>query len=222
MIVYKYLSPEHLKDFKQRGSIHINTLHHLRSEYETIKDEFEGRHQLTFTSKERETTFTANQFRRLMPSLKVDFEKGENTTIVFSKGTTVSSNTDTSDAYVFCTSLINSRKLNSKFKHASFYKILNPQKFAEILFLKMSERCEMNCYKIGRVTYNDKHIVFNEKKRQDFLNYKKDDFWKICFTKPKRFSGEREFRMVFNPQFWRTSLNPLDIDCPQLLDYCSF
>jgi hypothetical protein len=221
LIVYKYLSSNHLNNFRQRGSIHINTLHNLRSEYEKIKDEFEGRHQLTFKCKGRETTFPLHQFSKIMPSIKANPEN-QHAEIVLEKGATFVSNRETSDAFVFCTSLNRSDQIKSKFGYQAYYKILNVEKFAETLFWEISQRQELICYKTGKVAYKAKDILFTERKRQDFLNYEKDDFWKICFSKPEQYSLEKEFRIVFCPQFWRTDLQPIDLDCPRLLDYCSF
>ena len=159
-----------------------------------------------------------------MPSLKINTPEEENQTqIILDQGATITANLDTADAFVFCTSLRYSKDLMLKLGYKSYYRIVDTQKFAETLFFKIDEvKMSMNCFKVGLVTYSNKELIFTEKDRSRFLKYERDDFWKVCFTKPEKFRCEKEIRMIFAPQFPRTLLDPIDIKCPQLLKYCKF
>jgi len=106
--------------------------------------------------------------------------------------------------------------LGKKFGYDAYYKITNPDVFANVLFEKINEVKMIRCYKSGKVKYSDKEITVTNK--NESFSKSSNDFWDICFTKPKKFRNEKEYRIVFVPYF--PEIKPLILKCPELRNYC--
>jgi len=214
MLVYKYLKKEHLLEFKEKGAIFVNTLYNLRFADEAIRDEFEGRSQLKVGSKNRPLVYSGEEFHRLFPEIK---SNKPNTEIQLDAGATILDHKQVSNAFVFCASLKLDSALGKKFGYDAYYKITNPERFAEILFEKINEVRTIRCFKADKVKYLNKEIIVTNKRTS--LSRDFNDSWDICFTKPKKFHNEKEFRMVFVPEL-PEQIKPLILSCPKLQKYC--
>ena len=216
MYAYKYLKKEHLLEFKAKGSICINTLYNLWSEHEAIRDEFEGKSQLKVMAKGKPLSYSGEEFHQVFPKIKAN---KPNVEIILEEGATIIDNKKVSNAFVFCASLKLDMNLCKQFGYDSYYKIIDLDQFAEILFEKLNEVKLIMCYKADEVKYSNKEISTSDKKES--LSKDFNDFWNICFTKPKKFRHEKEYRIVFVPQF-STEIKRVILDCPELLKYCEF
>lgn len=222
MVIYKYLKKKYFIDFKDRGIIRLNTLHSLRkNEKPSIRDEFEGLQRLRVDPKRKPSSFSSEEAHSLFP--KIHFSKKINkNAITVMPNAHVTSDTDVADAFVFCTSLKLDSRLSNKWDYDSHYKIINPLKFAEIIFWKLNEQICLSCYKIDKVKYKKKEIdITNENDRKVLSDDNSKKFWDICFTKPMKFIDEKEFRLVFVPQFAK-EIKPRLLTCLALRDYCEF
>ena len=123
------------------------------------------------------------------------------------------------NAFVFCTSLKLDKSLFRKFGYDAYYKITNPFDFADILYEKLNQRVVIKGFKADVVKYADKPITLTNRSKAKVLD--ENQYWDICFTKPRKFSGEREFRMVFVPEFAR-EIEQIVLACPELRKYCGF
>jgi hypothetical protein len=216
MNIYKYLNSNHLREFKEYGTVKINTLRRLRYEHEKIRDEFKGRRQVKVGSEDHALTYTGEEFHRLFPIIK---SNKPNIEIQLDRGSTIMDNKEVSDAFVFCASLIMDGNLCRKFGYDAYYKIMNPDRFAEILYGKINEVRTIRCFRADKVKYSNKEVVLTDKKKS--LGENLNDFWDICFTKPVKFSDEKEFRIVFVPEF-SVEITPLILKCPELRKCCQF
>ena len=216
MFLYKYLRKEHLFEFKKKGTIFINTLYNLRFANEAIRDEFEGRSQLKVGSNNKPLVYSGEEFHRLFPQIE---SNKANIEIQLDAGATIIDNKQVSNAFVFCTSIKLDRDLGRKFGYDSYYKITKPDHFAEILFEKINQVKMLKCFKAEKVKYLDKEISITDEASSHSRNF--NDFWDICFTKPQKFHNEKEFRIVFVPEFLG-EIEPLLLSCPELLKCCEF
>jgi hypothetical protein len=216
MFAYKYIKKKYLLEFIENGSILINTLHNLWAEHEAIRDNFEGRQQLKVVAESEPLSYSGKEFHRLFPEIKSD---KPNIVIQLEKGTSITDNKMVSNAFVFCLSLEFDDALMQKFGYDAYYKITDLARFAKILYERINEVRILRCYKADKVRYSDKQIVVSS--RQESLSRDFNDFWDICFTKPRKFRNEREYRIVFVPEY-STEIKPLILSCPELRKYCEF
>jgi hypothetical protein len=156
-----------------------------------------------------------------MPSLKINEkpEKGKEVSFVLENG--VQFDIQVRNSYVFCTTLTRNDSFWKERGYDSHYKIVNPFEFALVLFEKLSQVRIMWCYESNKVKYEDKPILLSNKNKDLILNKNLNEFWNICFTKPTKFSIEKEFRIVFLPEFEK-EINPFLLNCPELKKYCKF
>jgi len=216
MFAYKYLKNKYLQEFKEKGSVRINTLHNLWSENEKISDFWEGRRRLTVTAKKKPLSFTGEEFHQVVPKIK---SSNLNVEIQLEKGTSIIQNQEVTNAFVFCVSLKLDVNLYKNFGYDAHYKIVSLSSFAETLFEQINQIKVLRCYKADKVKYSNKKITLTDK--NEILNKNINDFFEVCFTKPKKFRHEKEYRIVFVPWFSR-EIKPLNLTCPELKKYCEF
>jgi hypothetical protein len=220
MVVYKYLKKEHLRDFKDKGSVRVNTLHDLRSAEVTIRDEFEGRRQFIIGSDKKPTNLSVQDLHKLAPIIKAS--KESKATIELEAGAIINSNLEVSNAFVFCTSLKLDEQLSRKLGYDSHYRIIDIFRFAEIAFEELNKKSTLRCFQTGEVKYADKEISINNSNKEQVLSRDgENSFWEICFTKPKKFMYQKEFRIVFVPWFGK-EIKPLVISSLEFLKCCAF
>ena len=70
-----------------------------------------------------------------------------------------------------------------------------------------------------KIKYSNKKVVVTKKTESLSKNF--NDFWDICFTKPKKFYNEKEFRIVFVPEYSK-EIKPLILNCPEIREYCKY
>jgi hypothetical protein len=216
MIVYKYLKKKHFLKFKEEGLIRVNTLYDLRSEYETIRDDLEGRAKLTVAAK-KPLVYSGGEFQQIFPQIKSDRPGVE---ICLEAGAAIVGNKQVSNAFVFCASLKLDDDLFRKFEYDAYYRITEPDRFAEILWEEVDKVRTIRCFKADKVRYSDKEIVVSDKRKSLSKASLINDFWNICFTKPLRFRNEEEYRIVFVPEFPK-EIAKLDLCCPELRKCCT-
>ena len=216
MFAYKYLKNKYLLEFKEKGSVRINTLYNLWSEHEKISDKWEGRSRLTVTARKKPLSFSGEEFHRVVPKIKSNKSTIE---IQLEKGASIIQNQEVTNAFVFCTSLKLDDNLKKNFGYDAHYKIVSLDSFAKILYEQINEIKVLRCYKAGKVKYSDKEITLIDK--NEILSRNVNDFFEICFTKPKKFRHEKEYRIVFVPWFSQ-EIEPFTLNCPELRKYCEF
>jgi hypothetical protein len=221
MLIYKYLRKEYLLNFKIDGLIHINTLYKLReTEHTPIRDELEGRRNVRISSNKQPLSLSGKEFHRLIPVLEMNAKQETKIRVDIEDGAQF--NMQVANAYVFCTSLRLDDSLYSRFGYDAHYTITNPYNFADILFEKLNEAKKyVKGFKLAAVKYVDKPITLTEENKQEILQNRDILYWDTCFTKPKSFSEEREFRMVFAPESVG-NIEPITLKCPELKRYCVF
>lgn len=220
MIVYKYLEKKYLLDFKNNGTIHLNTLYNLRSEKGGISDEFEGLQRLRIDPRRKPTSFSSEQVSKLYPQVHFG-EKITKNAMTIMPHAHVISNTEVPDAFVFCASLKLDERLGKKWDYDAYYKIIDPIRFAETVYWKLDEDICLSCLKLDRVKYENKEIGLTNKNKNKILNTKSNNFWDICFTKPKKFSDEEEVRIMFVPEHAK-EIKPRLLTCVELREFCKF
>jgi hypothetical protein len=221
VVVYKYLREKYFQAFKETGSLRINTLYKLReAEHAPIRDGLEGRRNIKFGSDEPYTTLSGEDFHKLLPMKKMTEQQEEKITVTVEKGTQF--DLQIADAYVFCTSLKLDSALYNKFGYDTHYAIYKPYEFAKLLFEKLNETKNfVRCYKLDSVRYVDKPIILTTENKESVLQDRNKVFWDTCFTKPKNFRNEQEFRMVFVPES-KHAIKPILLTCPELKKFCKF
>jgi len=220
MIVYKYLKKEHLLNFKDNGSIHVNTLYSLRRvEHKPIRDELEGHHKVKISSNNQAVRFSGKEFHTMIPILKMNKQQEEKITVFIENGAQF--NMQGANAFVFCTSLKLDDSLFSRFGYDAHYKIINPFDFATVIYEKLNQVVMIIGFKMNVVKYMDKPIIITSSNKEQILTDRENQYWNTCFTKPKKFSVEREFRMVFVPELAR-EIKPITLTCPELRRFCAF
>ena len=218
MILYKYLKKEHLLKFKVDGSILVNTLYNLRKvEHQPIRDEAEGRQNIKISSSKQPMGFSGKEFHKLIPVLKMNKKQEKNITVDIEDGAQF--NMEIANAFVFCTSLKLDESLFKKFSYDAYYKITNPVDFAYILYEKLNQVVTIRCFKADKVKYANKPIILTSSSKAKVLS--ENQYWDIGFTKLREFSEDREFRMVFVPEFAR-KIEPRVLKCPELRKCCAF
>jgi len=185
-------------------------LYNLRFADEAIRDELEGRIQLSVGSKNKPLVYSGEEFHHLFPKIK---SNKPNVRIRLDAGATIVDRKQVSNAFIFCTSMKLDSALGKEFGYDAYYKITNPERFAEILFEKINEVRMTKCFKAGKVKYLDKEITGTSKSAS--ISRNSNDFWDICFTKPKKFRNQKEFRIVFVPEY-PGKIEPLLLSCPEL------
>jgi hypothetical protein len=125
------------------------------------------------------------------------------------------------DAFVFCSSLTLTRKLNEKFEYNSSFKITDPSRFAELIFTKLTERHDIVGYLTGKVKYATKERNITNQNKSFGLDDISQAFHEYCFKKPLSFKSEQEYRMVFLLGN-ETAIQPIEITCLELLKCCVF
>jgi hypothetical protein len=220
MIIYKYLKKEHLLKFKVDGSIRINTLYDIREvEHAPIRDALEGRHIVKISARTHPLNLSGEEFGRLLPQVTIKEQQKNRTIAVIENGAQF--DMQVANAYIFCTSLNFDASLFRKFEYDSYYSIIDPYSFADLLYEKLNEAGKfIRAFKIGAVKYADRPTIITEDNKQDVLLDRGALFWGTCFTKPMSFSKEREFRMVFAPE--TRNIEPITLKCPELRKYCLF
>jgi hypothetical protein len=220
MVIYKYLKKEHLLKFKVDGSIRINTLYKVREiEHTPIRDALEGRRIIRISSNTQPLSLSGKEFGRLLPQLSINQQQEDKTVAVIENGAQF--DMQIANAYIFCTSLKFGASLFKKFEYDAYYTITDPFRFADILYEKLNQAKKfINGFKVGAVKYADRPIVLTEENKQDVLQERDSLYWSTCFTKPKSFSEEQEFRMVFASE--SRDIEPITLQCPELKKYCVF
>jgi hypothetical protein len=221
MVVYKYIEKKYLLDFKDKCVIRINTLYNLRSEKKkSIRDEFEGFQRLRVDPKNEPAKFSSEQGRELFP--QVHFGEGiTKDAITIMPNAHVVSNTEVPDAFVFCASLKLDDQLGKKWNCDAHYRIVDPFQFAEIAFGELNNQVTLRCFKADKVKYTDKEITITNQNKNETLSSISRSFWDICFTKPKQFADEMEFRIVFIPEYPR-KIEPILLTSLKLRKCCEF
>lgn len=220
MILYKYLRREHLLTFKTDGSILINTLYNLRQvEHEPVRDALEGHHQIRIRSTKQPLEFSVKEFQKMIPVLKTNRQSEGKASVFVENGAQF--NMQIANTFVFCTSLRLDDSLFKRFGYDTYYKITDPLGFATILFEKLNQVTTIMGFKLDTVRYLDKPIIMTRKNKERILSNREDPYWNACFTKPRKFSAEREFRMAFVPQFTK-EITPIILTCPELRRLCAF
>jgi hypothetical protein len=210
-----------LHAFQKNGLIHLNTIYNLRLESANIRDDAEGKHQLTINAPDKFVAHGNKIAKDPRAISKVYLER----------------NTDIPNTFVFCTSLLFNMDICSKLGYKDYYEITDAFKFAETLVKKLQIIMPMSDCRVSTVSYADKELVVNEGDISKFVKLQGSDvwqidfkkieeqyrinFWNVCFTKHKRFQSEQELRMIFVPRN-RDKLTPFNLACPELRKYCKF
>jgi hypothetical protein len=224
MILYKYTKEKYLLSFKEKGEVLINTLNNLRKQFEPAGDEKEGKTQVLVGSEKEGMVLSVEELHNIAPVIEVPKgykENKGNIQIVFDKGAIIDSTEYVPDAFVFCTSLHPNKEILRQFNYDTYYKIINPEKFADILFEKLIEKFSIIGFQLGAVKYLDKKLVLDTYKKAVSFKQDPNKFWNVCFTKSPNFSYQTEFRMVFAPSTAK-QLEPQIIQSFDLVKCCSF
>ena len=220
MIIYKYLKKEHLLKFKDNGSIRISTLYSLREiEHEPIRDELEGHHKIKIRSNKQSVRFSGKEFHDMIPMVEMNKQQEKKITFVIEDGAQF--DMQIANAFVFCTSLKLDGSLFGRFGYDAYYRITNPFDFATMLYEKLNQVVTIRGFKLDAVKYVDKPITITSSNKGQILSDREDQYWSACFAKSRKFSGEREFRMAFVPEFAR-KIEPIILTCPELRRFCAF
>jgi hypothetical protein len=214
---YKYLKKEHLDEFKTKGVIKITTLQDLRTaEAKEVRDPFEGIQKVTAIPAYQPIILSDNQIDQWFPMIQCYTDKqGAHLNKPITSLNTIR------NMHVFCVSRVFDPSLREEFG-GSFYKIVHPYLFARIICRKIFEITNdpIRCWGAD-VMYADKEYFFNENNVSEVLSKINNDPIDICLTKSPKFSGQKEFRFLFESKEAK-EIHTLIIKAPELLKCCEF
>ena len=220
MLVYKYLERQYLNRFRNEGKLYINTVYNLRScPHEPIRDTLEGKHRLKIEPKSKPVVLSSQELKKFYPNITITQDMPNALTVM--PEAHVTSDFEITNAFVFCASLVSDRNLNKKWKYNSYFQIKDPYSFAQIIFNKINERYSSGYYLLEKVRYGLKEIDISSKNKSSTLDRYPKTLIDYYFTKPIEFKDEKEFRMIFVPEY-KLEIEPVEITCPELLRYCRF
>jgi hypothetical protein len=223
LILYKYTEKKYLLSFKEKGEVLVNTLSNLRAKYEPIGDAKEGRQQTLIGSK-KGMVLDVEELHKVAPVIKVPEgykENKGNIKLVFGENAIINSDEYVPDAFVFSASIGSNSEIPRRFpNYDAYYKILNPEHFADILYEKLSEKFIIFGFQIGEVKYASKRIVLDTYEKVVAFRQDPSKFWNLCCTKSPEYSYQTEFRMVFIPTM-KTQLESQIIQSLDLVKCCS-
>jgi len=219
MFVYKYLNKDRLLEFKEKGSVYINTLQNLRfTEDKNIRDVHEGKRILKVDQKRGSMTFSNQLANNFFPSAKF---KGSKNAVEFKAKAHATTTTQVANAYIFCTSLALRERIKQKLGRDAYYRIINPFQFASTVFEELNNHVSLRCFKNGKVKYADEIRIKNSNKNRVLGKDSADIFFNICLSKRLEFMWQKEYRMIFIPLFDR-EIKPIVISSSKLHKYCTF
>jgi hypothetical protein len=224
MILYKYTKKEHLLAFKEKGEVLINTLSNLREKYEPIGDEAEGKTKILVGSQKEEMTLSLEELHKPVPAITIPkgYKGKGNIQIVMEKGAIIDYTEFVPDAFIFSTSLHRNKEFLRHFKEYDvYYKIVKPERYADIVYEKLNEKFSIVGFRMGRVKYLNKKLVLDTREKVTSFKQDPDKFWSACFTKTLDYSYQVEFRMVFVPSIAK-GLEKQIIQSLDLTKCCAF
>jgi hypothetical protein len=133
----------------------------------------------------------------------------------------VTSDREVPDAFVFCTSLAQTRALKTKFQYDSRFKIISPLNFASLVFDALRDNFNVVGYVEDKVKYGVKIYGIANDNQKPLLDNINQSFEEYCFKKPIGYKDEHEYRIVFVLGDEKP-IQPFEITCPELLKYCVF
>lgn len=214
------MEKQYLNRFRCESKLYINTVYNLRScPHEPIRDTLEGKHRLKIEPKTTPIVLSGQELKKFYPNANITQDMPKAFTVM--PEAHVTSDFEITNAFVFCTSLVSDRGLNKKWKYDSYFQIKNPHSFAYAVFNKINERCSLRYFVLEKVRYGLKEIDISNKNKSSALNRCPKTLIDYYFTKPIEFKDEKEFRMIFVPEY-KLEIDPVEITCPELLKYCVF
>jgi hypothetical protein len=227
MYVYKYIERDYLQQFKEKGRVQINNIYRCRNiEKKNIRDPFEGRTKYIIHTEEDTIVLSKEQVN----AMTNDYH--------FSAALKIGPNSWFADflnvpnAFVFCTSHRLDKELMEEFDCDAWYRINDIKQFTNTVGEELGKQYRLSLTVANKVTYvNSKEIrVTNKNKDSVFRTtpYEKSGSDRIktiyiedYFIKPKAFSQQEEFRLIFVPVS-QIGKEPVYVECKKLLDYCEF
>jgi len=220
MIVYRYLELEYLQRFRNEGKIYVSTFKKVKSHpNEQLRDETEGEFEVEMTPRSKPESHSSDTMNQIS-SIHFAQVLSENVfTVMPNSSATFKQKLE--DAYIFCTSSVNSSELKEKWNCNAVFRITDIFSFAEIMYEELSnEKNNGNVvgYIVDKVTYGFKRRRLTPKNKDDVISRLTYD---VCLRKPMEFRREKEWRIVFLAI--KTDLvKPHEITCPKLLTFCQF
>ncbi len=217
--VYKYIKKEHYLEFKENGKLYINTLYNLRAcPHEPVRDKLEGTHRISFDSTNKPLSLTGKEFHKIIPQMKLN-KSNVNRKFYFDKY--VHFEVKAFDAFIFCSSLKLDSELSKRFDYNSYFEIIDPIKFGDLLFECIHGKKALDWYRQDVVVYRDKPTIVSKQNKATLTKHPFNEVSDFCFCKPKAFEVEREYRFVYFP-LNKDKIEPIVISCPELRTYCIF
>lgn len=227
MLVYKYLMKEHLKQFREKGTVKIGNIEYYREvENKKINDPHEGRTTYNVFAKEDAIDISVAQAN----AITNDYHTKASLRIAPHGFFT--SDLIVPNAFTFSASCRLDKKLMKTFGYNTYYKIINIQQFMNVLGAELSKRYQLLFSVPGKVYYVKTKIinVTNSNKNTvirtaPYDKSKSDRIKKVhiedYFTKAEKFEEEEEFRLIFIPAT-PIGRKPVYLNCRKLIDYCVF
>jgi len=225
VFVYKYLKKEHLKQFKEKGTVSIGNIYWFRDiENAKIRDPFEGRTKYVINAEQEPVELSVEQVNAITNDYHIS------AALRIAPNSHFADFLNVPNAFVFSTSYRLSEELMRKFGCNGYYKIIDIKQFADTMSEESNKQCRLLFTVTNKVIYvKSKEIkITNENKdsviRTTPYDKSKSDRVKTIyiedyFIKPEEFRQEEEFRFIFIPAN-PISKEPVYISCKKLVDYC--
>ncbi|WP_096269514.1 hypothetical protein [Paucisalibacillus globulus] len=215
--VYKFMKPQFYNKIQKDKCIYINHLNNFREDKygSEIGDDFEGILKAEFAIE----NYKYNQGEFYNPHLentleRLNFIKVDNTSTVDISNSTFRTNFNDKNYLVYCVSLDCDETVKEEFGGSTMV-IENFPQFIARLNNKMKKK-GLEFVTAQAIQYIiDRKIIFTEKDKDFIYNAP-------FLVKDKRYSYQKEFRIVWKYTDNRIINNPISVYCPKALQYCSF
>jgi len=224
---YKYLTKEHLEQFRSKGTIAIGNIELYREiENTAICDPFEGRTVYSIETENEVVELSVEQVNAITNDYHIAANLRVGQYSYFRDSLKVP------NAYAFSVSCKLDEQLMPILGYDAFYIITDFKPFMKIIYAELNRRQELIFSVADRVRYaqtktfkitnaNKDALIrtspYNKSKSERIKTIYIDDY----FTKLDKFRHEDEFRFIFIPAT-PISKQLVLLDCKDLLCYCGF
>lgn len=216
--VYKFMSPYYLKRLEKNKKIYINHLNNYKeAEHgKEIGDDFEGTmsdlYNVSNYTFDNSNTNKNIAFERAIGADKL-FSISGGGKIVF-KNTTVQMNYSDKNYYNYCVCNEYDEKVKEEFGGSTLV-IEDFPMFLNHLSKKLLKK-QIRIATAGPCVYiSDRTNNFDEKQAEYYRYFP-------ALVKEKRYDYQKEFRVLWTTMDQKEIVKPIEVYCPEALQYCSF
>lgn len=213
MSLFKYTNSKYIEDSLVNGIFRIGTIHDYRntSKYGNEVGEItEGLFSLEYDAWEgREIDLSSNTYEAALLRHCLNLKPGDpylKNKIKFGKGSQIIANLQTTNGFIFCSSIKFDKKSMAAFSCDVCIEIFNPSKFIKSLSEAIKDKARY---------VRDGEVIYTEKQQ----NYRGLKGLHPAMVKPLKYKHQKEHRIIWEP-ITDEVIEPLIIECPEATKYC--